>query len=164
MIYEARGPQNSSFILEVLTDNRNRTVAEIRHLFSKAGGELVANGAVSWQFDHKGVIEIEKELIDENALMERALEAGAEDIQDWGESWAVLTDPSELQAVLDGFEELEVSGERRFLPKPESSPELEGDAAISVAKLWAKVDEHDDVQSVFCNVQLPDDIMDEHGP
>lgn len=162
--YEARGPQNSAFILDVLTDNKNRTVAEIRHIFSKRGGELVSNGAVSWQFDHKGVIEIEKSVIDENALMEKALEAGAEDIQDWGESWAVLTDPTELQEVVDGLEGLEVSGERRYLPKPESSPALEGEAAVSVAKLWAKIDEHDDVQSSYCNVQIPDDIMDEHGP
>ncbi len=164
VLYEARGPQNSSFILEVLTDNKNRTVAEIRHIFSKRGGEMVANGSVSWQFDHKGVIELEKSEIGENALMEKALEAGAEDIQDWGESWAVLTDPTELQEVSDGLEGLEVSGERRFLPKPESTLTLEGDEAISVAKLWATIDEHDDVQNVYCNVELPDDIMDEHGP
>ena len=162
--YEGRGPHNSAFILEVLTDNKNRTVAELRHMLSKGGGEMVANGAVAWQFDHKGVIEVAKEKIGEEALMEQALSAGAEDIQDWGESWAVLTDPAELHAVADALEGLEPDSDVRFLVKPESELSLEGDEAIAVAKLWALLDEHDDVQGCYCNIKLPDDILEEHGP
>jgi len=162
--YEGRGPQGISFIAEVLTDNKNRTVAELRHLFNKAGGEMVSNGAVSWQFDLKGVLEIERDRVGEMALMELALNAGAEDIQDWGDSWGVLTDPSDFSSVQTDLESLDASGELRWLPKPESTLTLEGDAAISVAKFWARLDEHDDIQSCYCNADLPEDILDEHGP
>ncbi|MGB1277273.1 MAG: YebC/PmpR family DNA-binding transcriptional regulator, partial [Nannocystaceae bacterium] len=132
--YEGRGPQGVSFIAEVLTDNKNRTVAELRHMFHKSGGEMVSNGAVTWQFDHKGVLEIEKDRVGEDALMELALNAGAEDIQDWGESWGVLTDPSDFTSVQSDLESLDASGDLRWLPKAESTLTLQGDAAVSVAK------------------------------
>lgn len=162
--YEGRGPAGSCFIVEVLTDNKNRAVAEIRHMFSKAGGELVSNGAVSWMFDHRGVLEIQKAKIGEEALMERALGAGGEDIQDWGETWAVLCAPNDLAGLQSELADLEPSGGMQWIVKPENERALEGDAAISVAKLWAKLDEHDDVQNVYTNASLPDDIMEEHGP
>ncbi len=164
MQYEGRGPAGSVFILEILTDNKNRTAPEVRQMFGKAGGEMVSSGAVSWMFNRRGVLEIAKSKIGEDALMERALEAGGEDVEDWGETWGVLCDPAsflELQAALS---DLEPNGEVTYLTKPENEKVLEGDAAVSVAKLWAKLDEHDDVQKCHTNVTLPDDVMEEHGP
>jgi YebC/PmpR family DNA-binding regulatory protein len=162
--YEGRGPAGSVFILEVLTDNKNRTAPEVRQMFGKAGGEMVSSGAVSWMFNRRGVLEVPKSKITEEALMERAIEAGGEEIEDWGDTWAILCDPAsflELQAALN---DLEPMGEVSFLVKPENEKVLEGDAAISVAKLWAKLDEHDDVQKCHTNASLPDDVMEEHGP
>lgn len=162
--YEGRGPAGSVFILEVLTDNKNRTAPEVRQMFGKAGGEMVSSGAVSWMFNRRGVLEVPKSKITEEALMERAIEAGGEEIEDWGDTWAILCDPAsflELQAALN---DLDPMGEVSFLVKPENEKVLEGDAAISVAKLWAKLDEHDDVQKCHTNASLPDDVMEEHGP
>lgn len=164
VLYEGRGPAGSCFMVEVLTDNKNRTVAEIRHAFGKSGGELVSNGAVAWMFDHKGCLEIQKTRIGEEALMERALGAGGEDIQDWGEAWAVMCAPGDLTGLQSELADLEPSGGVQWIVKPENETVLEGDAAISVAKLWAKLDEHDDVQNVYTNASLPDDVMEEHGP
>ena len=162
--YEGRGPAGSCFIVDILTDNKNRTVAEIRTIFGKSGGEMVSNGAVSWMFVHRGVLEVAKPKISEEALMERALELGGEDIQDWEETWAVLCEPTSFIALQNELSDLEASGELTWLPKPESELHLEGDAAISVAKLWAKLDEHDDVQKVYLNAALPDDVLEEYGP
>ncbi|MBK8266046.1 MAG: YebC/PmpR family DNA-binding transcriptional regulator [Nannocystis sp.] len=163
-VYEGRGPQGSSFLIEGLTDNRNRTVAEIRMILSKGGGEMVTSGAISWMFDRRGVIEIAKEAIAEDALMERALGAGAEDIQDWGGSWGVLCAPTDFAAVQGELSDLEPTAGIRYLIKPENEREIEGAAAISVAKLWSILDEHDDVQACYCNASLPDEVMEEYGP
>ncbi|MEX1363445.1 MAG: YebC/PmpR family DNA-binding transcriptional regulator [Nannocystaceae bacterium] len=165
IIYEGRGPQGASFVVEVMTDNRNRTVAEIRHVFSKGGGELGSDGSVTWMFDRMGVVTLDKARITENALTERVLELGADDIRDGGDQWVVLCEPSELSGLSDGLEDLEPEGaELRWIVKPESEVALEGDAAVSVARFWAKLDELEDVQDVFTNVDLPDDVMEEHGP
>lgn len=162
--YEGRGPAGSCFIVEVLTDNKNRTVAEIRTFFSKAGGEMVTSGAVGWMFERNGVFEIPKDKISEEALMERALGAGGEDIQDWGETWGVYCAPSDLAGLQSELADLEATGDVQYIVKPENEKSLEGDAAVSVAKLWAKLDEHDDVQQCYTNAILPDDVMEEHGP
>ncbi len=163
-VYEGRGPGGSCFLLVGDTDNRNRTVAEIRHTFSKYGGELSAPGAVTWMFDYKGVIEIEKDAIDEDTLMERALGAGAEDIQDWDGSWGVLADPSDFSAVEEEFRELNPDAEVRYLLKPENELLLEGNLAIQVAKFWALLDDNDDVAKSYANVTIADEILDEFGP
>jgi YebC/PmpR family DNA-binding regulatory protein len=162
--YEGRGPAGSTFIVEILTDNKNRTVAEIRQMFSKAGGELVSAGAVSWAFNRRGVLEIAKAKIAEEALMERALGEGGEDIEDWDESWAVMCDPTSFLELQTALADLEPTGEVQYLIKPENELSLDGDSAVSVAKLWAKLDEHDDVQKVHTNAVLPDEVMEEHGP
>ena len=162
--YEGRGPAGSCFIVEILTDNKNRTVAEIRTLFGKSGGEMVSNGAVSWMFVRRGVFEVQKAKITGEALMERALDKGGEDVQDWEESWAVLCEPSSFTELQAELADLEASGELQWLPKPESELTLTGDQAVSVAKLWAKLDEHDDVQKVYLNASLPDEVLEEYGP
>jgi YebC/PmpR family DNA-binding regulatory protein len=165
VVYEGRGPGGTAFLVETLTDNKNRTVAEVRHVFTKAGGELGSGGSVAWMFDLTGVVEIPRERIDEDGLTERAIEAGADDVKDAGESWLVLCDPTSLANVSSALEDLEPAGaDRQYLAKPESTVTLEGDAAIAVAVFWAKLDELDDVQNVFTNADLPDEVMEEHGP
>ena len=164
LVYEGRGPAGSCFIVEILTDNKNRTVAEIRTLFGKSGGEMVSSGAVSWMFVRRGVLELARSKISEEALMERALSAGGEDIEDWGETWAVYCEPSSFNELQTALADLEPSGEIQYLPKPESEISVSGDAAVSVAKLWAKLDEHDDVQKCYLNASLPDEVLEEYGP
>ena len=165
ILYEGRGPQGTAFIVEVLTDNRNRTVAEIRHIFSKAGGELGSSNSVAWMFDLRGVITIPKDKIDEDGLTERAIELGADDIKDEDGVWVVLCEPTSLAQVQSGLDDLEPqSAERQYLPKPESVLSLEGDAAITVATFMTKLDDLDDVQTMFTNADLPDSVLEEHGP
>jgi YebC/PmpR family DNA-binding regulatory protein len=163
--YEGRGPQGASFIVEVMTDNRNRIVAEVRSVFSKGGGEMGSDGSVSWMFDRLGVVTIAKPKLDEDALTERVLELGAEDVRDGGEEWVVLCKPAALAGLSAGLEDLEpTSAQVQYLPKPESAVALTGDAAVQVAKFWARLDDLDDVQDVFTNVELPDEVLEEHGP
>jgi YebC/PmpR family DNA-binding regulatory protein len=164
VVYEGRGPQGSAFVLEVMTDNRNRTVPELRSIFGKGGGEMGSDGSATWMFDRKGVIVLAKDKIGEDALMELALEAGAEDVKDEGEVWVVISDPSSFSAVQAALDKLEPeSTELRWLVKPENAKPVSGEAAQSIARLWAKFDEHDDVQKVYCNVELPEDVAEEHG-
>lgn len=165
VVYEGRGPKGTAFLVETLTDNKNRSVAEIRNVFTKGGGELGASGSVGWMFELTGVIEIDHDKIDEDALTERAIELGADDIKDAGDTWIVLCDATALAAVSGGLEDLELLGAaRHYLANAESVKELAGDEAVSVAKFWAKLDDLDDVQNVFTNAHLPDDVLDEYGP
>ena len=164
VVYEGRGPFGTAFMVEALTDNKNRTVAEVRNLFTKAGGELGASGSVGWMFDLTGVVEIPKEAIDEDALTERAIEVGADDVKDGGEAWVVTCEPTSLAQVSTGLEDLEpMSSELRYVPKPESILAVAGEDAVKVAALWSKLDDLDDVQNVFTNADLPDAILEEHG-
>lgn len=165
VVYEGRGPHGASFIVEVTTDNRNRIVAEVRRLLVKSGGELGSDGSVSWMFDHVGVVTIDKARIGEDALTEQVLELGAEDVRDAGDEWVVLCPPAALAGLSGGLEPLEpTSADVQWLVKPESVLALTGEAAVSVAKLWARLDELDDVQDVYTNAELPDDVLEEHGP
>jgi YebC/PmpR family DNA-binding regulatory protein len=164
VIYEGRGPSGVAFMVEALTDNKNRTVAEVRNAFSKAGGELGSTGSVGWMFDLTGVIEVPKERVDEDALTERAIEVGADDVQDGGEAWVVTCEATSLAQVSTGLEDLEpVSSELRYLPKSESMSSHEGESAQKIAALWSKLDDLEDVQNVFTNADLPDEVLEEHG-
>lgn len=164
-VYEGRGPNATAFMVEVMTDNKNRTVAEVRHVFTKAGCELGSSGSVAWMFDLTGVVNVPKADLDEDAITERAIMAGADDVQDAGEEWVVLCDPTALAAVSGELEDLSpTNADRQYLPKTESVVALEGDEAVTVAKFMAKLDELDDVQNLFTNAELPDDVLEEHGP
>ena len=164
VVYEGRGPQGSAFVLEVMTDNRNRTVPELRSIFGKGGGEMGSDGTATWMFDRKGVVVLAKEKIGEDKLMELAIEAGAEDVRDEDEVWVVISDPASFSAVQAALDSLEPeSTELRWLVKPENATPVSGDAAQTIARLWAKFDEHDDVQKVYCNVELPEDVAEEFG-
>lgn len=164
LLYEGRGPYGTAFVLEVLTDNRNRTVPELRYILGKNGGEMGSDGSATWMFEHKGVFIVSKQVIGENQLMETCLEAGAEDIQDEDEVWVVTCEFTGFAALEAALGEIETeSAEIAWVAKPESTLPLEGEAAEAVAKLWAKLDEHDDIQKVYCNAELPDEIMEAGG-
>ena len=165
LVYEGRGPKGSAFVVEVLTDNKNRAVQEVRHAFVRGAGELLSNGAVAWMFDRTGVVTVPKDKIDEDGLTERAIDLGAADVKDLGEEWIVLCEPGSLVAVQTGLEDLAPSSaEARWLPKPENALVVAGDDAVKIAKLLALLDELDDVQNVYTNAEIPDDVLQEHGP
>ena len=164
-VYEGRGPKGTAWVVEVLTDNKNRTVADLRNAFSKAGGELGASGSVMWMFDYTGVITIAKAKIDEDTLTERVLELGGSDVKDGGEDWIVLCDSRDFIALQTGLEDLAPSSaERQYLAKADSVLAMTGDDAVKCAQFMAKLDELEDVQMVFTNADLPDDVLQEHGP
>lgn len=162
ILYEGRGPLGTAFVLEILTDNRNRTVPELRHIFSKNGGDLGSDGSATWMFDHKGVIIIAKHKIAENDLIRRALEAGADDVQDDDDVWVVTCEPTDFSDLEGALADLgPESAGIRWVVKPENSLPLEGEDARAVAQLWAKLDDQDDMQKVYCNADLPDELVEE---
>ena len=156
LTYEGYGPNGTAILVEVLTDNKNRTVSEIRHAFSKAGGSLGENGCVAWMFDKKGLIALKKDSVDEDSLMNDALEAGAEDISDEGEMWEILCDPKDFHQLKTDLEQkyaLELA-EVQYLPK--SRNEVSGDAALKIMRLVEVLEDLDDVLNVSANCELLD--------
>jgi len=163
-VYEAYGPGGVALVIEVLTDNKNRTVAEIRHILGKHGGNLGESGSVAWQFDRRGLILVPKGSIDEDGLMEIALEAGAEDIQPSDEMWEVYTGGSELEAVRQVLEEKGVQMEEAKLGLfPKTTVALDEKKAESMLKLMDAIEDSDDVQNVFANFDISDEIMEKLG-
>jgi YebC/PmpR family DNA-binding regulatory protein len=162
--YEGYGPEGVAVLVECMTDNKNRTVADIRHLFSKFNGNLGENGCVAWMFDSVGLIVIEKSATTEDALMEVALEAGAEDIREEDEQFEVHTSVEEFDAVLAAIEGAgipTVSAEQTRLPQ--TTVKLEGKPAETMLKLYTGLDDHEDVQNVYANFDIPDEIMENFG-
>jgi len=162
--YEGYGPAGVAVIVEVMTDNKNRTVAEIRHLFSKHGGNLGENGCVAWMFDKKGSIVLEKKTVDEDALMEVVLDAGADDVRDQEADWEVITDPMAFEAVKraierKGWKYLEAS----VGLVPQNTIKLEGGKAEQMLKLMERLEDNDDVQHVYANFDIPDEVMEKLG-
>ncbi len=161
-VYEGYGPGGVAMLIEVLTDNKNRTVSEIRHLLSKHGGSLGEAGCVSWIFEKKGLILVNKQSIDEDSLMAVALEAGAEDLKNdpKEENYEIITSPDDFQAVKDALSKEGVQiamAELTMLPKTQVS--LEGDTAEKMLKLMDVLEDHDDVQNVYANFDLPEEVM-----
>jgi YebC/PmpR family DNA-binding regulatory protein len=158
--YEGYAPNGVAVYVETLTDNRNRTGAEIRSLFSKLGGSLAEPGAVAWQFERKGTVVLPKK-VTEDELMEVVLDAGADDVIDDGDTWRVLCEPSALGDVRGALEGANVafdSAEAEM--QPTTSVKLEtADAARSVLRLIDALDDHDDVQNVSANFDIDDSIL-----
>ncbi len=155
IVYEGYGPGGSAVMVEILTDNRNRTAGDIRHIFAKNGGNLGENGCVGWMFERKGIIEIEDiKGLDEDALTLIALEAGAEDLffdEDYAE---LITAPDELEKVIEGLKSAQVdysSANIRMIP--ENEVKLEGDNLVKMHKLVDLLEDHDDVQEVYTNLE-----------
>jgi YebC/PmpR family DNA-binding regulatory protein len=159
--YEGYGPAGVAVIVEVMTDNKNRTVAEIRHIFSKHGGNLGENGCVSWMFDKKGSIILDKKTVGEDALMEVALEAGAEDVRDQETEWEVITDPAAFEAVRKAIDDKKWKYiEARVGMIPQNTIRMEAGKAEQMLKLMEKLEDNDDVQNVYANFDIPDEIME----
>jgi len=158
--YEGYAPGGVAIIIETLTDNRNRTSAEIKHLLSKNGGNIAEPGAVSWQFDRKGSIEV-KGPLNEDELLEWVLEAGGENFAAQGDNFVVTTDPTQVAAVrdaLEGFGLIVVGVELTLIPQNLIPVEDEGEAK-KVLRLMDAIDDHDDVQNVFANFDISDDVL-----
>ena len=156
--YEAYGPGGAAVIIDVLTDNKNRTVGELRHLLEKGGGNLATANAVAWMFHKKGYIVVEKSKapgVDEEKLMAAVLEAGADDLRDDDDNWEVLTAPEVFPAVREAVKELGIepaSAEVSMIPQ--NYVKLEGKPAQQMVRLMEALDEHDDVQHVWSNFDI----------
>ncbi|MHB8329955.1 MAG: YebC/PmpR family DNA-binding transcriptional regulator [Acidimicrobiales bacterium] len=160
IVYEGYGPAGVALIVECLTDNRNRTSAEVRNLLSRSGGSMAEPGAVSWQFARKGAIELARSL-DEDKIMEVALDAGAEDLSDEGERWVLTTAAVDLGVVRDALESAGMTPESAELAMvPTTTVPVAGEGeAKKVLRLLDALDDLDDVQSVWANFDIPDDIL-----
>ena len=158
--YEGYGPGGVAIMAEVITDNKNRTAGEIRKIFSKGNGNLGEQNCVGWMFDSKGLIVIAKDAVSEEKLMEVALEAGAEDIEDEEDSFQVATDPVGFLGVKEALEQAGIPLLSAKLDKiPQNTVRVEGKDASQVLKLAEALEEHDDVQNVYANFDIdPDSI------
>jgi YebC/PmpR family DNA-binding regulatory protein len=153
--YEGYGPGGAAVIVDVLTDNKNRTVGELRHLLEKHGGHLAAANAVAWMFHKKGYIVVEKAKADEEKRMAAVLEAGADDLQDDDDNWEVLSPPEAFPAVRDAVKLLGVEPASAEVSKsPQNYVKLEGKPAQQMVRLMDALDEHDDVQHVWSNFDI----------
>jgi YebC/PmpR family DNA-binding regulatory protein len=153
--YEGYGPGGAALIIETLTDNKNRTVGEMRHLLSKYAGNLAAENSVAWMFAKKGYIVVEKAKADEEALMAAVLDAGADDMRDDGDSWEIVSAPDTFQKVLDSVKGLGVEpGAAEIAMLPQNYVKLEGKAAQQMVKLMEAIEEHDDTKKVWSNADI----------
>lgn len=161
--YEGYGPGNMAVIVEVLTDNRNRIAAEMRHIFDKSGGNLGASGCVSWMFDKKGLIVIERSaLLDEDEVMMQALDAGAEDFNAMEDAFEVYTAPSDFSAVREALEAAGytfISAEVRMIPQNTVNVD-DAETVEKVERFLERLDDNDDVQEVYHNAVMPDEDED----
>jgi len=159
--YEGYAPSGVALIVECLTDNRNRTGADIRSLFSRNGGSMAEPGAVAWQFDRKGVVILPKS-VGEDELMNIALDAGAEDLADDGSDWVLTSAPADLHAVKAALEEASIEVESAELEMvPSTRVEIDSEStAKRILKLIEVLEDHDDVQNVWANFDIPDEILE----
>lgn len=153
--YEGYGPGGAALIVDVLTDNKNRTVGELRHLFEKHGGNLAAAGAVAWMFNKRGYIVVEKSKADEEKLMSAVLDAGADDLQDDEDNWEVLSTPEAFHAVNEAVKALGIEPATASVSMiPQNYVKLEGKPAHQMVKLMEAIEDHDDVQHVYSNADI----------
>lgn len=162
--YEGYGPAGVAVIVETMTDNRNRTVSEIRHLFSKNGGNLGESGSVAWMFHKKGEILVDLNAKSEDELMEIALNAGAEDMKTDEDSYQIITAPEDFDAVLDAVKAAgiePISAEVTMIPQ--NYIHIEGKDAAQMLKLYEALDDHDDVQKVYANFDIDAATMEQQA-
>jgi len=160
--FEGYGPGGVAVLVEVSTDNRNRTVSEIRHAFSKNGGNMGEAGSVGWMFHKKGDIIISKSAAKEDDLMNLVLEAGGEDLKDDGDNWEVLTDPSSYEAVLEAVKNAGIKPEvAEIAMVPQNYTKLEGHQAGTMIRLLEALEEHDDVEHVYSNFDIDQKQLEE---
>jgi YebC/PmpR family DNA-binding regulatory protein len=153
--YEGYGPGGAALILECMTDNKNRTVGEIRHLLEKYNGNLGSSGSVAWMFSKKGYIVVDKNAADEEKLLNAVLEAGGDDLRDDGDSWEVLSDPSAFEGVRDAVKALGIEpASAQVAMLPQNYVKLQGKEASQMVKLMEALEDHDDVQHVWSNFDI----------
>ena len=162
LVYEGYGPAGAAILMEVMTDNKNRTVAEIRHLLSKYGGNLGSNGCVAWMFEKQGVITIDFDAADEDTLMEVATEAGALDIQSDSGSFEIVTGPSDLETVRAAIEAKGIEMvSAEVIMQPNNSVKIEKESeASSMLKLYELLEDHDDVQKIYANFDIDEELLE----
>jgi YebC/PmpR family DNA-binding regulatory protein len=159
--YEGYGPGGAAVLVMAMTDNRNRTVSELRHLFGRFGGNMGDSGCVAWIFSRKGVLTVDKRAVDEDRLMELALEAGAEDVADDGDAFTVTTPPEAFEAVRTALEQAKIATTSAALSMvPSNTLELTGTQAEQTLKLVEELEDHDDVQEVASNFDIPQDELE----
>jgi YebC/PmpR family DNA-binding regulatory protein len=161
-IYEGYGPGGAAVMVESLTDNKNRTVADIRSIFSKNGGSLGENGCVAWMFNKKGYIAIENKSVEEDKLMEIALDAGAEDIRQDNGNFEVITAPGDFEAVKEAIEKASIPYlDAEVTMLPQNTTNLAGKEAEQMVRLMELLDDCDDVQKVYTNADIPEEVFNE---
>ncbi len=159
---EGYGPGGVAILLDINTDNRNRTVSEIRHVFGKNGGNMADAGAVSWMFHKKGDVVVAKSAAKEDDLMGLVLEAGAEDLRDDGDNWEVLTDTGAYEAVLEAIKKAGIEPVSASVTMiPQNYIKLEGANATTMIRLMEALEEHDDVQNVHANFDIDQKLLED---
>lgn len=157
--YEAYGPGGVAILVDTLTDNKNRTAADVRNLFTKGGGNMGEAGCVSYLFKRKGIISYDAEKYTEDQILEQALEAGAEDVTNEGETIEVVTDPDTFEDVLKSLEKAGFEHAMAEISKvPEATISLDEETTKKVLRLIERLDDHDDVQNVTTNLDIPEDL------
>jgi YebC/PmpR family DNA-binding regulatory protein len=163
IVYEGYGPSGIAFIVECMTDNRNRTAADVKHIFSKRGGNVGTPGSVAWMFERKGHVMVDKvDAPGEDDLLAIAIESGAEDMRDCGDQWEILTEATDLMAAAGSLKESGIDVELAEITMlPKTTTELDMDGARKVLRLVEELEASDDVQEVYANFDVTDDVMDE---
>ncbi|MBW1988570.1 MAG: YebC/PmpR family DNA-binding transcriptional regulator [Deltaproteobacteria bacterium] len=161
LTYEGYGPGGAAILVDVLTDNKNRAAAEVRHIFSKGGGNLGEAGCVAWMFDKKGYMAVPKDGTDEDALMEAALEAGAEDVREDDGVYEVITAPEDFEAVREALDAAGIAcQDAKVTMLPQNTVRVEGKEAAQIVRLLQALDDADDVQDVYTNADVDDEALD----
>jgi YebC/PmpR family DNA-binding regulatory protein len=159
--YEAYGPGGVALMMSCLTDNRNRTIADIKHIFERHGGNLGEPGCVSWIFEKRGLVVFEKNSVEEEKLLDLALEAGAEDIKESETQFEVLTDPADFESIKKAFDDEGLSYSLAEISMiPQNTVKLEGGDAERVLSLLEALEENDDISHVYANFDIPDEVME----
>ncbi len=162
VVYEGYGPGGVAMLIEAATDNKNRTVAEIRHIMSKGGGSLGEAGCVAWMFEKLGILSFDKEKFSEEEIMEVGLEAGIEDVQDDGDQWQVKCSPEDYNDVKEAFEKRGMEfTEAEVTMVPQNYVPVDAETGRKLYAVYEKLDDHDDVQNVYANFELTDDAYHE---
>ncbi len=162
IVFEGYGPGGVALLVDVTTDNRNRTVSEIRHTFSKNGGNLGESGSVAWMFHKKGYIVVPKSAAKEDDLMSLVLENGGDDLRDDGNDWEIVTDPSAFENVLDAIKKAGIETSVAEVSMiPQNYIKLEGQAANTMIRLLEALEDHDDVQHVYSNFDVDTKQLEE---
>jgi YebC/PmpR family DNA-binding regulatory protein len=160
--YEGYGPGGVAIMIQAMTDNRNRTVGEIRNLFARNGGNLGESGCVAWMFNERGVIVVNRDAADEETVLAIAIDAGADDVRTSDQSYEILTEPGRLEAVraaLDAHQIAQESAELSMIPT--STVTVESGDVSKVLRLMEALEDHDDVQQVYANFDIPDEVLEE---